>query len=94
MTSIQERNTKLDQSINKFLIEAIEKAFKTYAEKSERDYDSELEEELKDIIFICKPVSKNHIPTNNAEIMTYSKEIGGTPSDTLQDDGTNANQSL
>ena len=58
-------NNKLDQAINKLLIYKIGKGgFKTYIEKLE-DYDSESEDDLKDIISIRKPAIKNLVTTND-----------------------------
>jgi len=59
-----DRNIKSDQAINKFLIQKIGKGFKTYIEKLE-DYDSESEDDLKDIISIRKPAIKNLVTTND-----------------------------
>ena len=56
-------NIKPDQAINKLLIQEIGKGFKTYIEKLEQDYDSESEDELKDIISICKPAIKKLVTT-------------------------------
>ncbi|CAG8731140.1 5790_t:CDS:1, partial [Ambispora leptoticha] len=50
----------------------IGKDWKTYIEKLDQDYDSESEDELKDlknkikdIIFNCKPAIKNLVTTND-----------------------------
>ena len=60
-----DRNIKPDQAINKLLIQEIGKGFKTYIEKLEQDYDSESEDELKDIISIRRPAIKNPVTTND-----------------------------
>ena len=67
-----DHNIKPDQTINKFLIQKIGNGFKTYIEKLEQDYNSEsedelkdLENELKDIISIRKPAIKNLVTTND-----------------------------
>ena len=52
-----DHNIKPDQTINKFLIQKIGNGFKTYIEKLE-DYDSESEDDLKDIISIRKPANQ------------------------------------
>ena len=59
-----DHNIKPDQTINKFLIQKIGNGFKTYIEKLE-DYDSESEDDLKDIISIRKPAIKNLVTTND-----------------------------
>ena len=61
------RNIKPDQAINKLLIQEIGKGFKTYIEKLEQDYNSESEDELKDIIIISirRPAIKNLVTTND-----------------------------
>ena len=62
-------NIHATKAINKLLIQEIGKDWKTYIEKLDQDYDSEsdsdLENELKDIISIIKPTVKNPVATNN-----------------------------
>ncbi|CAG8471344.1 7499_t:CDS:2 [Ambispora leptoticha] len=69
MTTIQDYKSKLTQAIDKIIMQKIEeeigKGFKTYIEKLEQDYDSESEDELKDIISIRRPAIKNPVTTND-----------------------------